>query len=172
MTSTNALLTRARFETAIRSAPAAHVTPALRERVHILAFGLAAGFVIAAAMLQALPNDIPSSASAPIDVAAASLTGNAVLAVDTTLRSAPQHSVAPQGHASRGELLYLLGRSVDGNWLLVRVAGRTRSTGWVPVKEVETAVNLWELPALAMPDPQMPAPWGDVDSTSDEATRA
>jgi hypothetical protein len=172
MTSPSVLLTQAPHAPVHSLPPRTFFPLHFGNRVAILAFGFAAGFIVAAAMMQVLPDGNVGDAQPRGDVATASLTANAVLMVDTTVRSAPHDPLVPQGTASKGAALYLLGRSLDGNWLLVLIVGETRSSGWVLAAAVETTVDVWELPAFGPPAPAMPTPWGDVDSTTLRPTRA
>jgi hypothetical protein len=164
MTSPSVLIIRPEYVPATR-APQARVAPRYRERVSILAFGLVGGFVVAAAILQALANGSPSDQPTRIEMTTASLSANAFLTEDTLIWGAPDDSLGARHNASNGSPLYLLGRSPDGRWLLVLVVGSIRISGWVLSADVASNIDLWELPAFRSPVPAKPAPGGDLDTT-------
>jgi hypothetical protein len=141
------------------------------ERLSLLAFGLVAGFVVAAAVLQVVANVTRGDGPSRTGAAEASLSANAVLTVDTMVRSAPDDAIAPLGNASSGSPLYLLGRSTDARWLLVLVVEPTRASGWLRTADVVTEVDVWELPAFNSPTLPNFTPEDDIDSARWRPTR-
>ena len=78
-----------------------------------------------------------------------------------SLRSGPAMDVAIVTRLAQTDEIRVLGRSDDGDWLVIGARNRPDVTGWVPSESV-TGVDVPSLPVIAAPGSTLPEPGGTL----------